>query len=100
MSKRLKSLDEGKDLKIISDEALDRAIKYNATKSKTAAHNQKVLSEMKRQEPNKTLSETKRTPEQRKDPDGFSETFGFIFHIAIITIACILLDAFRKTLFF
>lgn len=42
MDKRLKSLDEGKDLKIISDEALDRAIKYNATKSKTAAHNQKV----------------------------------------------------------
>ena len=100
MSKRLKSLDEGKDLKIISDEALDRAIKYNATKSKTAAHNQKVLSEMKRQEPTKTPKEVKRTPEQRKDSDGFSETFGFIFHMAIIIIACILLDAFRKTLFY
>lgn len=97
MSKRLKSLDEGKDLKIISDEALDRAIKYNATKSKTYAHNQKVLSEMKRQEPTKI---PRKTQKHKEDSDGWSEWFSLIYRLAIIIMACILMDAFRKTLFF
>lgn len=97
MSKRLKSLDEGKDLKIISDEALDRAIKYNATKSKTAAHNQKVLSEMKRQEPNKIPRETQK---HKDGSDGWSEWFKYMYYTAIIIIATILLHAFKRTLFF
>lgn len=48
MSKRLKSLDEGTAPQIVNNIDLEKAIIRNSLKSKTYAHNKKVMKDIKK----------------------------------------------------
>ena len=89
MQKRLKSLDEGTAPQIINKTSLDKALRRNALKSKTYAHNKKIMRDMKNQDSQKT-----------EQANGLKKCFGFfgmilkfLFGIAIIIIAVIFLAA-------
>ena len=86
MQKRLKSLDEGKAPQIVNKNSLDKALRRNALKSKTYAHNKKVMSDIK----NRNLKESKQSSKVLKM---FNLILRFLFGMIFIIIAIILLIA-------
>lgn len=86
MQKRLKSLDEGTAPQIINKTSLDKALRRNALKSKTYAHNKKVMSDIK----NRNLKESKQSSKVLKM---FNSILRFLFGVIFIIIAIILLIA-------
>lgn len=89
MQKRLKSLDEGKAPQIVNKTSLDKAIRRNALKSKTYTHNKKVMRDMK----NQNSQKAEQTNGLKKCFGFFRMILEFLFGIAIIIIAVILLVA-------
>ena len=88
MQKRLKSLDEGKAPQIVNKTSLDKAIRRNALKSKTYTH-KKVMRDMK----NQNSQKAEQTNGLKKCFGFFRMILKFLFGIAIIIIAVILLVA-------
>ena len=88
MQKRLKSLDEGKAPQIVNKTSLDKAIRRNALKSKTYTHNKKIMRDMKDQNSQKAGQTN-----GLKKCFGFGMILKFLFGIAIIIVAIILLVA-------
>lgn len=93
MQKRLKSLDEGKTPQIVNKTSLDKAIQRNALKSKTYAHNKKVMRDMK----NQNSQKIEQANELKKCSNIFEMILRFLFDVAIIIIAIILLVAISNT---
>lgn len=93
MQKRLKSLNEGKAPQIVNKTSLDKAIRRNALKSKTYIHNKKVMRNMK----NQNLQKAEQTNKLKKCFGFFGMILKFIFGVAIIIIAIILLMAISNT---
>lgn len=89
MQKRLKSLDEGKAPQIINNIDLEKAIIRNSLKSKTYAHNKKIMRDMK----NQNLQKAEQTNGLKKCFGLFRMILKFLFGVAIIIIAIILLMA-------
>lgn len=93
MQKRLKSLDEGKTPQIVNKTSLDKAIQRNALKSKTYAHNKKVMRDMK----NQNSQKIEQANGLKKCSNIFEMILRFLFGVAIIIIAIILLVAISNT---
>ena len=93
MQKRLKSLNEGKAPQIVNKTSLDKAIRRNALKSKTYTHNKKVMRDMKNQNSQKTKQDNR----LKKCSSIFGMILEFLFGVAIIIIAIILLVAISNT---
>ena len=89
MQKRLKSLDEGKAPQIVNKTSLDKAIRRNALKSKTYAHNKKVMRDMK----NENLQKAEQSNAFKICLNILKLIFKFFCGIAVIIIAVILLVA-------
>lgn len=87
MPKRLKSLDEGPNIKMINDVTLNEAIHRNASKSKTYAHNKKVLNDLKGEGNKKVVPLHK----PKKEPTVFELVLRNLCYISIIIIAVIFL---------
>ena len=86
MQKRLKSLDEGKAPQIVNKTSLDKAIRRNALKSKTYAHNKKVMKDIKKHK-------TETSAPVKKSMSIFQSILKSMFYIAVIIIAVIVLIA-------
>lgn len=93
MQKRLKSLDEGKAPQIVNKTSLDKAIRKNALKSKTYTHNKNVMRDMKNQNSQKAEQDNR----LKKCSSIFGMILKFLFGVAIIIIAIILLVAISNT---
>ena len=89
MQKRLKSLDEGTAPQIINKTSLDKALRRNALKSKTYAHNKKIMRDMK----NQNSQKTEHTNGLKKCSSFFGIILKFLFGVAIIIVTIILLVA-------
>lgn len=93
MQKRLKSLDEGKAPQIVNKISLDKAIRRNALKSKTYTHNKKVMRNMKNQSSQKIEQDNG----LKKCSSILELILKFLFGVAIIIVAIILLVAISNT---
>ena len=89
MQKRLKSLDEGKAPQIVNKTSLDKAIRRNALKSKTYTHNKKVMRDMK----NQNSQKAEQTNRLKKCFGLFKMILKFLFGVAIIIVALLLMVA-------
>lgn len=86
MPKRLKSLDEGTAPQIVNNIDLEKAIIRNSLKSKTYAHNKKVMKDIKKHN-------TEASTPVKKSMSIFQFILKSVFYIAVIIIAVILLIA-------
>lgn len=86
MNKRLKSLDEGNNIHIADEKAIERIIKKNATKSKTYQHNKEVYKKLEKQDSNIIPLVRKITFLER-----CKRVIDTLFKIAIIFLALIIL---------